>query len=60
MAFRMAGDWPWRRVCRPVVPGSILLEPIEKLTVYSPSPSASNVTPALTAGGGQIPGACAP
>jgi elongation factor G len=36
--------------------GTILLEPIEKLTVFSPSPSASNVTSALTARRGQILG----
>jgi elongation factor G len=36
--------------------GSILLEPIEKLVVYSPSLSASNVTSALTARRGQILG----
>jgi len=36
--------------------GSILLEPIEKLVVYSPSPAASNVTSALTARRGQILG----
>ncbi|PZQ63699.1 MAG: elongation factor G [Phenylobacterium zucineum] len=36
--------------------GTVLLEPIEKLTVFSPSPSASNVTSALTARRGQILG----
>src|SRR6185295_6435250 len=36
--------------------GSILLEPIERLVVYSPSPAASNVTSALTARRGQILG----
>ena len=36
--------------------GSVLLEPIEKLTVYSPSHSASHVTSALTARRGQILG----
>ena len=36
--------------------GTLLLEPIEKLTVYSPSPSASHVTSALTARRGQILG----
>src|ERR1700743_131387 len=36
--------------------GSILLEPIEHLVVYSPSPTASNVTSALTARRGQILG----
>ncbi|WP_372784966.1 elongation factor G [Phenylobacterium sp.] len=54
MAFRMAG----RLAMEEGLPGcgAILLEPIEKLTVYSPSPSASNVTSALTARRGQILG----
>ncbi|MFI4950027.1 MAG: elongation factor G [Caulobacterales bacterium] len=54
MAFRMAG----RLAMDEGLPncGAILLEPIEKLTVYSPSPSASNVTSALTARRGQILG----
>ena len=54
MAFRMAG----RLAMEEGLPkcGSILLEPVEKLTVYSPSPSASNVTSALTARRGQILG----
>ncbi|HEX2815188.1 MAG TPA: elongation factor G, partial [Phenylobacterium sp.] len=54
MAFRMAG----RLAIDEGLPrcGAILLEPIEKLTVYSPSPSASNVTSALTARRGQILG----
>ena len=54
MAFRLAGRLAIEeglKVC-----GAILLEPIEKLTVYSPSPSASNVTSALTARRGQILG----
>jgi elongation factor G len=54
MAFRMAGRLAMEdglKAC-----GSILLEPVEKLTVYSPSPSASNVTSALTARRGQILG----
>ncbi|MEO8115359.1 MAG: elongation factor G, partial [Phenylobacterium sp.] len=54
LAFRMAGRLAMEdglKAC-----GSILLEPIEKLTVYSPSPSASNVTSALTARRGQILG----
>jgi elongation factor G len=54
MAFRMAGRLAMEdglKAC-----GAILLEPIEKLTVYSPSPSASNVTSALTARRGQILG----
>jgi elongation factor G len=54
MAFRMAG----RLAMEEGLPkcGAILLEPVEKLTVYSPSPSASNVTSALTARRGQILG----
>ncbi|HEY3950883.1 elongation factor G [Phenylobacterium sp.] len=54
MAFRMAG----RLAMDEGLPGcgAILLEPIEKLVVYSPSPSASNVTSALTARRGQILG----
>jgi elongation factor G len=54
MAFRMAG----RLAMDEGLPGcgAVLLEPIEKLTVYSPSPSASNVTSALTARRGQILG----
>ena len=54
MAFRMAG----RLAMEEGLPGCgvVLLEPIEKLTVYSPSPSASNVTSALTARRGQILG----
>jgi elongation factor G len=54
MAFRMAGRIAMDEGLRAC--GSILLEPIEKLTVYSPSPSASNVTSALTARRGQILG----
>jgi len=54
MAFRMAG----RLAIEEALPGlgSVLLEPIEKLVVYSPTPSASNVTSALTARRGQILG----
>ena len=54
MAFRMAG----RLAMEEGLPkcGAILLEPVEKLTVFSPSPSASNVTSALTARRGQILG----
>ncbi len=54
MAFRLAG----RLAMEEGLPscGAILLEPIEKLTVFSPSPSASNVTSALTARRGQILG----
>jgi elongation factor G len=54
MAFRMAGRLAIEEALK--VCGAILLEPIEKLTVYSPSPSASNVTSALTARRGQILG----
>ncbi|MET0274117.1 MAG: elongation factor G, partial [Phenylobacterium sp.] len=54
MAFRMAGRIAMDEGLKAC--GSILLEPIEKLTVYSPSPSASNVTSALTARRGQILG----
>ena len=54
MAFRMAGRLAIEEGLAAC--GSILLEPIEKLTVYSPSPSASNVTSALTARRGQILG----
>jgi len=54
MAFRIAGRLAIEEGLKAC--GSILLEPIEKLTVYSPSPSASNVTSALTARRGQILG----
>jgi elongation factor G len=54
MAFRMVGRMAVEEALRTC--GSILLEPIEKLTVYSPSPNASNVTSALTARRGQILG----
>ena len=54
MAFRTAGRLGIEEALRAV--GTILLEPIEKLTVYSPSPSASHVTSALTARRGQILG----
>jgi elongation factor G len=54
MAFRMAGRLAIEQGLAGC--GAILLEPIEKLTVYSPSPSASNVTSALTARRGQILG----
>ena len=54
MAFRMAGRLAIEEGLKSC--GAILLEPIEKLTVYSPSPSASNVTSALTARRGQILG----
>ena len=54
MAFRMAGRLAIEQGLAAC--GAILLEPIEKLTVYSPSPSASNVTSALTARRGQILG----
>jgi elongation factor G len=54
MAFRTVGRMAIEEAMGAV--GSILLEPIEKLTVYSPSPSASHVTSALTARRGQILG----
>ena len=54
MAFRMAGRLAIEEGLKAC--GSVLLEPIEKLVVYSPSPSASNVTSALTARRGQILG----
>lgn len=54
MAFRLAGRLAIEEGLQAC--GSILLEPIEKLTVYSPSHSASNVTSALTARRGQILG----
>jgi len=54
MAFRTAGRLAIEEALGQV--GTILLEPIEKLVVYSPSPAASNVTSALTARRGQILG----
>jgi elongation factor G len=54
MAFRVAGRMAIEEAMG--VTGTILLEPIEKLTVYSPSPAASHVTSALTARRGQILG----
>jgi elongation factor G len=54
MAFRTAGRLAIEDALKAL--GTTLLEPIEKLTVYSPSPSASNVTSALTARRGQILG----
>lgn len=54
MAFRIAGRMAIDEAL--AASGTILLEPIEKLTVYSPTPSASNVTSALTARRGQILG----
>jgi elongation factor G len=54
MAFRTAGRLAIEEALRAV--GTTLLEPIEKLTVYSPSNSASHVTSALTARRGQILG----
>ncbi|MDB5446527.1 MAG: hypothetical protein JWQ97_1844 [Phenylobacterium sp.] len=56
MAFRTAGRLAVEEALK--ASGTILLEPIEKLVVYSPSPSASNVTSALTARRGQILGLC--
>ncbi|HKP77977.1 MAG TPA: elongation factor G, partial [Phenylobacterium sp.] len=54
MAFRTAGRLAIEEALKTV--GTTLLEPIEKLTVYSPSNSASHVTSALTARRGQILG----
>lgn len=54
MAFRTAGRLAIEDAMKQA--GAILLEPIEKLVVYSPSPAASNVTSALTARRGQILG----
>ena len=54
MAFRIVGRLAIEEAMKAA--GTILLEPIEKLVVYSPSPSASNVTSALTARRGQILG----
>jgi len=54
MAFRTVGRLAIEEAMAQT--GSILLEPIEKLVVYSPTPSASNVTSALTARRGQILG----
>lgn len=54
MAFRTAGRLAIEEAL--AAAGTILLEPIEKLVVYSPSPAASNVTSALTARRGQILG----
>ncbi|WP_296597331.1 elongation factor G [Phenylobacterium sp.] len=54
MAFRTVGRLAIEEALKAV--GTVLLEPIEKLTVYSPSNSASHVTSALTARRGQILG----
>lgn len=54
MAFRTVGRLAIEEAMKAA--GTILLEPIEKLVVYSPSPAASNVTSALTARRGQILG----
>ncbi len=54
MAFRTAGRLAIEEAL--AAAGTILLEPIERLVVYSPSPAASNVTSALTARRGQILG----
>jgi elongation factor G len=54
MAFRIVGRLAIEEALKAA--GTLLLEPIEKLVVYSPSPSASNVTSALTARRGQILG----
>jgi elongation factor G len=54
MAFRTAGRLAIEEALAQA--GTILLEPIERLVVYSPSPAASHVTSALTARRGQILG----
>lgn len=54
MAFRTVGRLAIEEALK--VAGATLLEPIEKLTVFSPSNSASHVTSALTARRGQILG----
>ncbi|TAL31481.1 MAG: elongation factor G [Phenylobacterium sp.] len=54
MAFRTVGRLAIEEAMAQT--GTILLEPIEKLTVFSPTPSASHVTSALTARRGQILG----
>jgi elongation factor G len=54
MAFRIAGRLAIEEAMKAA--GTILLEPIDRLVVYSPSPAASNVTSALTARRGQILG----
>lgn len=54
MAFRTVGRLAIEEAMAQT--GTVLLEPIEKLTVFSPSPSASHVTSALTARRGQILG----
>jgi elongation factor G len=54
MAFRTAGRLAIEEALKAA--GTVLLEPIERLVVYSPSPAASNVTSALTARRGQILG----
>ncbi|HET9158981.1 MAG TPA: elongation factor G [Caulobacteraceae bacterium] len=54
MAFRTVGRLAIEEAM--AAAGSVLLEPIEKLVVYSPSQSASNVTSAVTAHRGQILG----
>ena len=54
MAFRLAGRLAIDEALAGC--GAVLLEPIEKLTVFSPTHSASNVTSALTARRGQILG----
>ncbi|MGA0607420.1 elongation factor G [Phenylobacterium sp. VNQ135] len=54
MAFRTVGRLAIEEAMKQA--GTTLLEPIEKLVVYSPSPAASNVTSALTARRGQILG----
>jgi elongation factor G len=54
MAFRTAGRIAIEEGLRGC--GSVLLEPIEKVVVYAPSASLSNITSALSARRGQILG----
>jgi elongation factor G len=54
MAFRTAGRLAMEEGMRSC--GSCLLEPIEKLSVYTPSSATSHVTSALSARRGQILG----
>jgi elongation factor G len=54
MAFRQAGRIAMDEGLKSC--GSVLLEPIEKLTVYAPSTAMSNVTSALSSKRGQILG----
>ncbi len=54
MAFRLAGRISMDEGLKSC--GSVLLEPIEKLTVFAPSSAMSNVTSALSSRRGQILG----